>query len=234
MTEHGDGWPRLTPELVASLPEHEQLLIREHEEETIAVSKAQLAEICSDCHIRPQFAKTYRVLRRDLRDMLENVFTQMIVKKYGTADNFDVIVNIDKGDIEIYQEKTIVEEVEDPVLEIDLQAARQTDPDAEIGEDFVEVVDPEAFGRRLIVTAKQNFNQKIRDFEREHILEEYQNRIGEIIIGICFGVFLTLGAYYTQVQLFAWEPVVMSLPVALLVSAILYVNEAQDRKGREM
>jgi N utilization substance protein A len=130
-----------------------------------------------------QIAREKRIDKDNLRDMLENVFTQMIVKKYGTADNFDVIVNIDKGDIEIYQEKTIVESVEDPVTEIDLQAAKMSDPDAEIGEDFVEVVDPEAFGRRLIVTAKQNFNQKIRDFEREHILEEYQNRIGEIIIG---------------------------------------------------
>ncbi len=130
-----------------------------------------------------QIAREKRVDKESLRDMLESVFTQMIVKKYGTDDNFDVIVNIDKGDIEIYQEKTVVEAVEDPVTEIDLQTAKLTDPDAEIGEDFVEVVDPEGFGRRLIVTAKQNFNQKIRDFEREHILEEYQNRIGEIIIG---------------------------------------------------
>jgi len=130
-----------------------------------------------------QIAREKRIDKDNLRDMLENVFTQMIVKKYGTADNFDIIVNIDKGDIEIYQEKTVVETVEDPVTEIDIQSAKRIDPDAEIGEDLVEVVNPEAFGRRLIVTAKQNFNQKIRDFEREHILEEYQNRIGEIIIG---------------------------------------------------
>ncbi len=130
-----------------------------------------------------QIAREKRIDKENLRDMLENVFTQMIIKKYGTADNFDVIVNIDKGDIEIYQEKTVVDLVEDPVTEIDLESARRIDPDAEVGEDFVEVVDPEAFGRRLIVTAKQNFNQRIRDFEREHILEEYENRIGEIIIG---------------------------------------------------
>ena len=112
-----------------------------------------------------QIAREKRIDKDNLRDMLENVFAQMIVKKYGTADNFDIIVNIDKGDIEIYQEKTVVETVEDPVTEIDLLSARKIDPDAEIGEDFVEVVNPEAFGRRLIVTAKQNFNQKIRDFE---------------------------------------------------------------------
>ncbi|TFG96825.1 MAG: transcription termination factor NusA [Calditrichales bacterium] len=130
-----------------------------------------------------QIAREKRINKENLRDMLENVFTQMIVKKFGTADNFDVIVNIDKGDIEIYQEKKIVDTVEDPVAEIDLESARKIDPDVEVGEDFVVVIDPEAFGRRLIVTAKQNFNQKIRDFEREHILDEYKSRIGEIIIG---------------------------------------------------
>ena len=130
-----------------------------------------------------QIAREKKIDKESLRDMLENIFTQMIIKKYGHADNFDVIVNIDKGDIEIFQEKSVVEHVEDPVLEIDLVSARRTDPDAEIGEDFVEVVDPESFGRRLIVTAKQNLNQKIRDFERENILDEYKNRLGEIIIG---------------------------------------------------
>ena len=130
-----------------------------------------------------QIAREKRIDKENLRDMLESLFTQMVVKKYGTADNFDIIVNIDKGDIEIYQEKTVVDIVEDPVVEIDLETAKRTDPDAEIGEDFVEVINPESFGRRLIITAKQSLNQKIRDFEREHILEEYENRIGEIIIG---------------------------------------------------
>lgn len=130
-----------------------------------------------------QIAREKRIDKDNLRDMLESIFTQMVLKKYGTADNFDIIVNIDKGDIEIYQEKTVVDIVEDPVVEIDLEAAKRTDPDAEIGEDFVEVINPESFGRRLIITAKQSLNQKIRDFEREHILKEYENRIGEIIIG---------------------------------------------------
>ena len=130
-----------------------------------------------------QIAREKKIDKDNLRDMLENIFTQMIIKKYGTADNFDVIVNIDKGDIEIFQEKTVVEDVEDPVIEIDLESAKKSDPDIEIGEDFVEIVNPETFGRRLIVTAKQSLNQKIRDFERDIILEEYKNRIGEIIIG---------------------------------------------------
>ena len=73
MTEDHDGWPRLTPKLLSALPEHEQLLIRQHEEETIAGSKMQLAVICDNCHFKLQFTKTYRVLRRDLRHTLQKL-----------------------------------------------------------------------------------------------------------------------------------------------------------------
>jgi len=130
-----------------------------------------------------QIAKDKRIEKENLQDILENIFVSMIQKKYGSADNFDVIVNIDKGDIEIYQEKMVVEEVEDPVTEIDLESALKIDSDAEVGEEIVEVIDPVAFGRRLIVSAKQNLSQKIRDFERGHIIDEYRGRVGEIIIG---------------------------------------------------
>ncbi|MHB2148037.1 transcription termination factor NusA [Calditrichota bacterium LG25] len=130
-----------------------------------------------------QIAKDKRIDKDHLRDILESIFLGMIEKRFGTTENFDVIVNIDKGDIEIYQEKTVVEEVTDPVSEIDLESARKIDPDVEIGEEIVEVIDPQLFGRRLIASAKQNLAQKIRDFEREHVIEEYKNRIGEIIIG---------------------------------------------------
>ncbi len=130
-----------------------------------------------------QIAKDKRIDKDHLRDILESIFLNMIEKRFGTTENFDVIVNIDKGDIEIYQEKTVVEKVTDPVSEIDLESARKIDPDAEIGEEIVEVIDPQMFGRRLIASAKQNLAQKIRDFEREHVIEEYKNRIGEIIIG---------------------------------------------------
>ncbi len=130
-----------------------------------------------------QIAKDKRIGKENIRDILENIFLSLILKKYGTTDNFDVIVNMDKGDIEIFHERTVVETVEDPVTEIDLASAKKIDPDAEVGEEVVQILDPMAFGRRLIVTAKQNLNQKIRDFERERIVDEYQNRVGEIIIG---------------------------------------------------
>lgn len=130
-----------------------------------------------------QIAKDKKIEKENLRDMLENIFITMIEKRYGTSENFDVIVNIDKGDIEIYQEKKVVENVIDPVTEISLENALKIDEDAELGEEVVEVIDPVLFGRRLIISAKQNLNQRIRDFEKENILEEYQDRIGEIIIG---------------------------------------------------
>jgi N utilization substance protein A len=130
-----------------------------------------------------QIAKDKKIEKENLRDMLENIFISMIEKKFGSAENFDVIVNFERGDIEIYQERVVVEKVENPATEIDLQSALEIDEDAEIGEEVVEEIDPATFGRRLIVSAKQNLNQKIRDFEREKIADEYEDRIGEIIIG---------------------------------------------------
>ncbi|HHE54140.1 MAG TPA: transcription termination/antitermination protein NusA, partial [Caldithrix abyssi] len=90
-----------------------------------------------------QIAKDKRIDKDHLRDILESIFLNMIEKRFGTTENFDVIVNIDKGDIEIYQEKTVVEKVTDPVSEIDLESARKIDPDVEIGEEIVEVIDPQ-------------------------------------------------------------------------------------------
>jgi hypothetical protein len=90
MTEDHDGWPRLTAELLSALPEHEQLLIRQHEEETIAVSKMQLADICENCHSKPQFAKTYRVLRRDLRDILQKVRARLSQPHPELSDGYAV------------------------------------------------------------------------------------------------------------------------------------------------
>lgn len=83
-----DGWPRLSDEVLAALPEHEQLIIRQHEEETIAGSKMQLADICTNCHIKPQFAKTYRVLRRDLRAELEKSRAAMARPNQRFSDAF--------------------------------------------------------------------------------------------------------------------------------------------------
>jgi N utilization substance protein A len=128
-------------------------------------------------------AREKRIDKDELRDILEDIFVTLIKKKYGESDRFDVIVNMDRGDVEIFVEKEVVEQVEDPILQITLGDARKTDPEIVIGEDFVEVVQPEQFGRRLINIAKQTLLQRIREYEKRKIYNEYSNRVGEIIIG---------------------------------------------------
>ncbi|MCB0278756.1 MAG: transcription termination factor NusA [Calditrichaeota bacterium] len=131
-------------------------------------------------------AKEKNIERESLRDIVENIFYTMIEKHFGSTDNFDIIVNIEKGDIEIYQEMVVVnddEELIDDQYDIPLTEARKQDPDCEVGDEFVKILDPAIFGRRLIIFAKQFLGTKIRDFEKEQIVEEYSDRIGEIIIG---------------------------------------------------
>ena len=187
-----------------------------------------------------QIAKDKRIDKDHLRDILESIFLNMIEKRFGTTENFDVIVNIDKGDIEIYQEKTVVEKVSDPVSEIDLESARKIDPDVEIGEEIVEVIDPQMFGRRLIASAKQNLAQKIRDFERENVLEEYKNRIGEIIIGDIHQI-NSRGIYINQDKTEVFLPRSEKIPneilrrgqtVRVLIKEV--VEEAKKGRGPEI
>ncbi len=128
-------------------------------------------------------AKEKNIDREYLVEIIENVFYLMIKKKFGTTDNFDVIANMEKGEIEIYRSKQIVEKVEDSNTEISIEDAQKVEPDLELGEMFVEIINPESFGRRTIIAAKQNLTQKIREAEKEIIFEEFKNRVGEIIIG---------------------------------------------------
>ena len=129
-----------------------------------------------------QIVKEKSIEKELLSNIIENIMYSMIKKKYGTADNFDVFVNMDKGEIEISQIKTIVEDVTDEIAEIDLETAQKVEPDLEIGDEFLEIIDPTSFGRRLIISAKQNLNQKIKEAEKDIIFDEFKNRIGEIVI----------------------------------------------------
>jgi len=131
-----------------------------------------------------QMVREKRIDKDMLTGIIEDVFSMMVRKKYGMEARFDVVVNMDKGDIEIYLEKQIVEQVTDPSTQIDLETVRKkTDEPLEVGDDFVEVVDLQSFGRRLVVSAKQNLNQRIKEVEKEIIYNEYSNSIGEIIVG---------------------------------------------------
>lgn len=133
-----------------------------------------------------EIAREKNVERSELGSILEQLFMYIIEKERGDNSNCSVIVNIDKGEIEIYAEKEIVEDVEDPVLEILLDDAQKAmaGEEFEIGDVFVEVIDPTIFGRRMINTAKQFFSQRLQDVEKHYIYEDYAQRIGEIVIGV--------------------------------------------------
>ena len=135
-----------------------------------------------------EIAREKNVERSELATILEELFLYIIEREYGDSSNCSCIVNLDKGEIEIYAEKTIVEEVDDYKVEITLDEAIKKEPEAAeglvIGDVFVEVVDLTIFGRRIINTAKHFFAQKLRDVERNYIYEDYANRIGEIVIGV--------------------------------------------------
>jgi len=134
-----------------------------------------------------EIARDKNVERSELGTILEQLFLYIIEKQQGDSSNCSVIVNLDKGEIEIYAEKKIVEEVTDPVCEITLDEILKKDPsltDLEVGDTFVEVIDPTVFGRRMIAHAKQFFAQRIRDVERKYIYDDYSQRVGEIVIGV--------------------------------------------------
>lgn len=119
-----------------------------------------------------------------LTGIVEDVFSMMVRKKYGQDAKFDVVVNMDKGDIEIFYEREVVDVVENPITQIDKAAAKEvTGEDLDVGEDCVEVVPLATFGRRLVVSAKQNLNQRIKEIEREIVYNEYSNTIGDIVVG---------------------------------------------------
>ncbi len=131
-----------------------------------------------------QMAREKGIDKDILIGIVEDIFGMMVKKKYGPNVKYDVVVNMDKGDIEIYLEKEVVEVVEDPSIQISVTDAQKKSGDnLAPGEEFVEIVPLEDFGRRLVISAKQNLNQRIKEIEREAIFNEYSNSIGEIVVG---------------------------------------------------
>ncbi|MFZ1291985.1 MAG: transcription termination factor NusA [Melioribacteraceae bacterium] len=125
-----------------------------------------------------------------LGGIIEDVFGVLVKKQYGQEAKFEVVVNMDKGDIEIFLEREIVEEVNDPNTEISIDEvnAKGNEDELEIGEDFIEKIDLSAFGRRHINLARQNLNQRIREIEKEIVYKEYSEMIGEIVVGDIYQV----------------------------------------------
>ncbi|RMD50388.1 MAG: transcription termination/antitermination protein NusA [Ignavibacteria bacterium] len=125
-----------------------------------------------------------------LAGIIEEIFELMVRKKYGPDANCEVVVNMDKGDIEIFLVREIVEEVEDPNTQISIDEvnARGNEDELEVGEEYVEKLELASFGRRMVNLARQNMNQKIREIEKDLVYNEYKDMIGEIIVGDIYQV----------------------------------------------
>ncbi|MBO4905729.1 MAG: transcription termination/antitermination protein NusA [Bacteroidaceae bacterium] len=130
-----------------------------------------------------EFKETKNIDRATLVSVLEDSFRNVIAKTVGSDENYDVIVNPDKGDLEIYRNRTVVENgaVKDPNLEISLDEARQIAEDYEVGEDVSEPVDFSKFGRRAILTLRQTLASKILELEHDALYNKYVEKVGEII-----------------------------------------------------
>ena len=131
-----------------------------------------------------QMAKLKSIDRDILESIIKDSFRKMMEKRHGPEANFDVIVNMEKGNIEIFLYKTVVEEVNDPSVEIDVSSAKdRSGEDFEPGDEYVEEIPIDEFGRRLVLNLKQNLNQKIKEIEKEVTFNTYKELLGDIIVG---------------------------------------------------
>ncbi len=130
-----------------------------------------------------EFKDAENIDRPTLMKVVEDVFKTLLRKKFGSDENFDVIVNAEKGDLEIFRRRTIVEdgEVNDPLAEVAYSEAVKIEPDFEVGEELYEGVDMLDFGRRAILAAKQTLASRISDLKKNVLVKKYSDRIGEII-----------------------------------------------------
>jgi N utilization substance protein A len=132
------------------------------------------------------FARNKNIDRPTMIRILEDVFRTMIRRKYEVDDNFDIIINADKGDLEIWRFREIVDDNSEDIWDhdkISLTDARKIEPDFEIGEEVAEEVKLEDFGRRAVMTARQTLIQKIKDLEKDILFQKYKELVGEIIVG---------------------------------------------------
>lgn len=144
---------------------------------------AKKAETISLIDTFAEFKETKNIDRATLVSVLEESFRSVIAKLFGSDENYDVIVNPDKGDFEIYRNRTVVAdgEVKDDNREIGLSEARQIDEDYEVGEEVSESVDFAKFGRRAILTLRQTLAGKILELEHDSLYNKYKDRVGEIV-----------------------------------------------------
>ncbi len=137
-----------------------------------------------------EFKEFKNIDRETLMRILEDVFRSALIKRYGTDENFDIIVNIDKGDLEIFRNREIVEDgqVEDEKTQIAYSEAIKIEADFEVGEELSEPINMTDFGRREILSIRQNLVAKVQDYERNTIYQKYKEKVGTIIVGEVYQV----------------------------------------------
>ncbi|MCC7232026.1 MAG: transcription termination/antitermination protein NusA [Bacteroidia bacterium] len=130
-----------------------------------------------------EFKDLKNIDRASMMSILEDVFKNMLKKKYGNADNFDIVINTDKGDLQALRNRLIVEDtsLEDPSTQIGYSEAIRIQPDFEVGEEVSEEVRFSDFGRRAVLAARQNLMARVQELEKEGIFRKYKDRIGEIV-----------------------------------------------------
>lgn len=130
-----------------------------------------------------EFKQMKNIDRPTMMKVLEDVFRTLLKKKYGDVDNFDIVVNTDKGDLEIWHKREIVEDdaVENPITQIGLTEARQIQDDFEVGEETYEKIELLSFGRRAILAARQTLASRIGDLEKDEVFKKYKDKVGEIM-----------------------------------------------------
>ncbi len=138
-----------------------------------------------------EFKEVKNINRETMMNILEDVFKSVLAKKYDEADNFDVIINVDKGDLEIWRNREVVKDgkVENPITQISLSDALKIEDDYEVGEEVSEQIDFDTeFGRRHVLSIRQNLQARVQDLNRDEILKKYSERVGEIVSGEVYQV----------------------------------------------
>ena len=137
-----------------------------------------------------EFKELKNIDKSTMVSVLEDVFRNMLIKTYETDENFDIIINLDKGDFEIWRNRTVVndDEFENPNQEITLTEAKKIDPTYEVGEEVAEEIKLSSFGRRSVLSLRQNLASRILDLEKANLYNKYKERIGEIVTGEVYQV----------------------------------------------
>ncbi|MBQ6791490.1 MAG: transcription termination/antitermination protein NusA [Paludibacteraceae bacterium] len=137
-----------------------------------------------------EFNEFKRIDKQTFINVLKDSFTSVITKMYGNAANYDVIVNPDKGDLEIYRNRLVMEDddVANPDTQIALSDARKMDDEAEVGEEVTDKVDMQSFGRRMILNLRQTLASKILELQKESLYQKYKEMIGQVVTGELYQV----------------------------------------------